>query len=63
MSIRNFPLIPKIILRKSVDQAKGEQNPLSKLTILICANLEDFDVLSRAASYPLLNRKNNYGIR
>ena len=30
MSIRNFPKIPKIILRKSADQAKAVKNPDSK---------------------------------
>ena len=50
MSIRNFPLIPKIILRKSADQAKGEKNPLCKLAILICRNFEVFDVLLRGAT-------------
>ena len=50
MSIRNFPKLPKIILRKSTDQAKGEKNPLSKLAILICGG---YDVLLRGATLNL----------
>ena len=50
MSIRNFPLIPKIILRKSADQAKAEKNPYSKLGNLISSIFEVFDVLLRGAT-------------
>ena len=59
MSIRNFPKIPKIILRKSADQAKGEKNPLCKLAILICRNFEVFDVLLLGAT---LNPKHAWPI-
>ena len=48
MSIRNFPKLPKIILRKSADQAKGEKNPLCKLAILICGG---YDVLLRGVIF------------
>ena len=37
MSIRNFPENPKIILRKSADQAKGAKNKKYEVAILICA--------------------------
>ena len=37
MSIRNFPENPKIILRKSADQAKGAKNKNYEVAILICA--------------------------
>ena len=47
MSIRNFPKIPKIILIKSADQAKGEKNPFSKLATTFCAGS---DVLLRGAT-------------
>ena len=49
MSIRNFPLIPKIILRKSADQAKGEKS-FPELATTFCAGS---DVLLRGAT---LNR-------
>ena len=50
MSIRNFPENPKIILRKSADQAKGAKNKNYEVAILICANFEDIDVLLRGAT-------------
>ena len=50
MSIRNFPKIPKIILIKSADQAKGEKNPFSKLATTFCAGS---DVLLRGATLKL----------
>ena len=50
MSIRNFPENPKIILRKSADQAKGAKNKNYEVAILICANFEDIIVLLRGAT-------------
>ena len=47
MSMQNFPKIPKIILIKSADQAKGEINPFSKLATTFCAGS---DVLLRGAT-------------
>ena len=56
MSMRNFPMIPKIILRKSADQAKDHKNQFSKPPILICAGS---DVLLRGAT---LNETNEQGV-
>ena len=53
MSIRNFPLIPKIILRKSTDQAKAEKKSYSELENLISLIFEVFDVLLRGATLEL----------
>ena len=50
MSIRNFPENPKIILRKSADQAKAEKNPYSELENHISLIFEVFDVLLRGAT-------------
>ena len=55
MSIRNFPKIPKIILRKSADQAKGEKKSIVQTAILICARC---DVLLRGATLKVSSRLN-----
>ena len=59
MSIRNFPKIPKIILRKSADQAKGAKNKNYEVAILICAGCLYFYValpLKNDAGTPAIGR-------
>ena len=50
ISIRNFPRIPKIILRKPSDQFKYTKNTNYKFSILIYWIFDDLSILLRGAT-------------